>query len=290
MRRRRSSRFCRSAIVAGIIEDRNSITSKADYMVSALGAGFVIWLLIALTLISFLSGCSSARKKPKKIWTLKQAEKQLFRALEAEWPDDRRRAIESLTISKYVASDNCVKTMATIVRTDSSQSVRRAAARSLGASGRSVAFLPLIQVLDYRVNPDLVFKPNALLRDDVLNGMVRLLEEEQAPPDPDFLRRVVIATLSKDTDRNVRISAAILLGFFKRPDALNALIESLKSSDFGITFYSEESLKKITGYTNHRSYSAWRSWQEKTVDPFARAGETPEELTSPPDKKPWWKF
>ncbi len=237
----------------------------------------------------FTSGCAKGQRK-SRIWTQAQAERLLMEALQSESPDERRRAIERVADSKYGDSDVSVQTLSLIVRTDTSQVVRRVAARGLGQSRHASAFESLLQVLDAPNHAQDVREPDAALRRACLEA-VDLLVQAGAPHDNESqLVRLMSQVMLTDADRGVRIAAAQLLRRFHHPDALDALIEVLRVPEFAVAYEAEQSLIVLTGRTHNRRYDAWRMWREEADDPFANAGQTPPELAGDAQDRRWWQL
>ncbi len=247
--------------------------------------------IFAVVLAAFpAGGCAGKGKNSRLIWTQAQAERLLREALEAETPDARRRPIERVAESKYAGSDISVKTMDLVVRTDTSQVVRRVAARSLSHSQHPNAYQPLLQVLDAQSNQHKVRPPDAALRRACIDSLDRLLSSGVHCEDDERIIRLATASLTHDPDRDAKIAAARLLGHFQHIDALRALIDALTQNEFAVTYEAEQSLIKLTGYTQHRSYDDWRAWLDENTDPFARAGQTPPGLASKKHERPWWRL
>ncbi len=237
----------------------------------------------------FTGGCAKGQRK-SRVWTQAQAERLLTEALQSESPDERRRAIERVTDSKYGDSDVSVQTMSLIVRTDTSQVVRRIAARSLGQSRHASAFEPLWQVLDAPNHTQDIREPDAALRRACIEAVDLLVQAGMSPDVESQLVRLVAQAMLADADRGVRIAAARLLRWFRHPDALDALIEVLRVPEFAVAYEAEQSLIALTGHTHNRRYDAWRMWREDADDPFADAGQTPPELAGNGQDRRWWQL
>ncbi len=237
----------------------------------------------------FTSGCAKGQRK-SRVWTQAQAERLLMEALQSDSPDERRRAVERVADSRYGDNDVCVQTMSLIVRTDTSQVVRRVAARALGRSRRASAFEPLSQVLDAPNHAQDVREPDAALRRACLEA-IDLLAQAGVPHDGESqLVRLVAQAMLTDADRGVRIAAAQLLRRFQHPAALDALIEVLRVPDFAVAYEAEQSLIVLTGHTHNRRYDTWRKWQEEADDPFVDAGRAPPELAGNDQDRRWWQL
>ncbi len=247
----------------------------------AIGA---VAVMMALT-----GGCAKGQRK-SRVWTQAQAERLLTEALQSESPDERRRAIERVADSKYGGGDVSVQTMSLIVRTDTSQVVRRVAARGLGRSRHASAFEPLLQVLDAPNHTQDIREPDAALRRACLEAVDLLVQAGMSHNVESQLVRLVAEAMLTDADRGVRLAAARLLRRFQHPDALDALIEVLRASEFAVAYEAEQSLIALTGHTHNRRYDAWRMWREEADDPFADAGRTPPELAGDGRDRRWWQL
>lgn len=240
----------------------------------------MLWALL-------LPGCSSG-KKVSSPWTQAQADTLLVQALDASHPDDRRKAIDAVADSRFVSSDSNIRTTALVVKSDVNFSVRQAAARSLGACGRSEGIEALLEALDTPASPVLARPADASFRRSCLCGLERLASGGVTPEDTTRLVSQVSTLLAKDANRDVRISAARLLGYFKTSDSLTALVDALQQTDFAVTYEAEQSLVKLTGRTHRRDAKAWRAWLAESTDPFAGAGQKPAELAGAEARRPWW--
>lgn len=235
------------------------------------GRSFAVLLISVLMLAP--TGCSWSATKRMPLWTSGQAEATLRKALEEQLPDDRRRAVERVRDSKYVRTEMCVKTMSVIVRTDSSQIVRRSAARALGASHQPAAFDPLLAVLDHANHKDRVRPPDAPLRRCCLDALSELLDHETPRDNSRDVGKVGSMLLGGDSDRDVRISAAHLLGRVRSGAVLPVLVESLRQPDVAVVFEAEKSLARLTGLQHGGSYATWKDWLAQGGDPFARTAQ-----------------
>ena len=244
----------------------------------------------AILLALAAPGCRSGGQSKKWIWTQARAEAVLLEALEAESPDDRRRAIERISRSKYASSDDSVKTLGLIVRTDTSQIVRRTAAHGLGGSQREEACAPLLKVLDAENLPREVRAADAALRQTCVTSLDTLISASVCCGPAQPMIAVVVGLLRNDRDREVRIAAARLLRHFRHIDALDGLIAAQRQHEFAVTYEAEQSLIQLTGHTHGQRHDDWRVWLGETEDPFAHAGRTPPGLAARGEKRPWWRL
>ncbi len=235
------------------------------------------------------AGCAGSSTRSKRVWTQAQAEGILLQALEEEGPDDRRRAIRRISRSKYVGKPITIKTMSLIAKTDASQIVRRQAVRTLGLSGQQQAFEPLLALLDAENHLKEVLAPDPALERICLDELHRLLDTGLAPAEPADVIHIARRHLREEPDREVRMASCRVLGCFGEPDALDALIEALAQQELAVNHEAEQALIRLTGMTHHGDYQQWRTWREKTTDPFARAGQQPAEVAQGSKSRPWWK-
>lgn len=244
----------------------------------------------AILLALAAAGCRSGGQSKKWIWTQARAEAVLLEALEAESPDVRRRAIERISRSKYASSDDSIKTLGLIVRTDTSQIVRRTAAHGLGSSQREEAYAPLLKVLAAEKLPRAVRAADPTLRQACVTSLDALVSTNVRCDAAQPLIAVVAGLLTNDPDREVKIAAARLLRHFQHIDALDGLIAALRQHEFAVTYEAEQSLIQLTGHTHGQRHVDWRVWLGETEDPFAHAGRTPPGLADKGQKRPWWRL
>jgi len=255
-----------------------------------LRAGRVRPVAAALAAVGLMAsvGCSGqqADKTVKRWFARKNPQQQMLVALEDEDADARRKAIEAIARSSWVRSDQAVKALAAIARTDPEPTVRCAAIRALGRCYDTRPVEPLWMILNYADYPDQVRPPPVQVRWDaveVLAECARLglipLDKQQA------VCETLIAHALDDESRDVRIAAVRALAAFQNRRALQALISALHDSDFGVVFEAERSLIALTGRTFRYDADAWQAWLNETADPFERAGQVPESLRGP--KRNW---
>lgn len=246
------------------------------------------YLILAL-LAGSAAGCVGSSTRSKRVWTQAQAEGILLQALEEQAPDDRRLAIRRISRSKYVGESITIKAMSLIVKTDASQIVRRQAARTLGLSGQQQAFEPLLVVLDAENHLKEVLTPDVALKRTCLDELHRLLTAGLLPAESAKVIDIARRHLREEPDREVRMASCRVLCCFRKPDALDALIEALDQPEFAVNHEAERALIRLTGSTHHGDAQQWRAWREKTADPFARAGQQPAEVAQGSKSRPWWK-
>ncbi|MCG3136259.1 MAG: hypothetical protein HJJLKODD_00085 [Phycisphaerae bacterium] len=208
--------------------------------------------------------------------------------MEAENPDDRRRAINALSEDGELSDPTVMKAISLIVRTDQSAMVRRTAARALGQSKSIEAGEILLLVLAPREGQPVVFPTSGAIRRSCLEGLQQLVIDGVDPASWPELIKVANIYLSEDATREVRIAAAQLLGSITQPETLEALIAGLEQPDFAVVHSCENSLIRLTGVTHHHQPQEWREWLAQSENPFAHAGETPADLPKPKRSGWWW--
>lgn len=209
-------------------------------------------------------------------------------ALDGDSADARREAVVHLAKTPYLTKDVVLRALATVARNDSSPSVRYAAVRALAQSGAPEAAEPLIQIAASSSISRAETDPRSDdLRWAALDGLDELITlDAVAPVQLHSCRAAAENLVNRHRSRNVRVSAARLLGHFQERSALEALIEALEQRDFGVVYESERSLIHLTGQRFDHDARAWRDWLAATDDPFAGAGQRDDELF--PEDPGWW--
>ena len=247
-------------------------------------------LIISAVLMLALSGCSGGRRWDGfKFKRSNASEDYLDMALESKRADDRRKGVNGLAEGPDATTDWAIKVFETVARTDTDAMVRRAALRALlrSANGDRVPLtLKLlksndVEYEDVRPAPAPVRWSAARLLLAVAYDFT-FREDQEAE-----IVTTVLEQLPKENAQNVRLTLIEVLGYFQQRPVLDALIAEMENEDFAIQHAAEMSLVSLTGVTHHHYPSAWREWLAKTDDPFARAGETPDELQAT-RKKPRW--
>ncbi len=245
------------------------------------------WVL----LIGFIvSGCSNPRSQRLIEWVRpKTSANYLSMALESAQPDVRRRGVIGLSESNDGQSSWAVKVYDTIARTDTDAMVRRAALRVMKPvvdADRIPTALKLLRsaddkIVDVRPAPPTVrWSAARLLWVAVRAGAFR---EDQ--------RESILDTLSSrltvEEDPNTRLAMIETLGYFQTERVLPMLIDAMERDDFAAQHAAENALAVLTGQTYGHDPAAWRAWLGETDEPFAHAGEMPEELVTERDKPKW---
>lgn len=256
-------------------------------------SGLVIWM-IAVASALVLTGCTkSNRWDGFNFKRAKTSKDYLDMALESERADDRRKGVNGLAESSDATSDWAVKVFDTIARTDTDAMVRRAALRALLRSANSDRVPTTLKLLkssdveyeDVRPATAPVRWTAARLLLAVVHGFA--FHEDQKSE----IVETILDRLPKESDQNVRLALIETLGYFQQRPVLEALINELENEDFAVQHAAELALVSLTGVTHHHYPSAWRKWLAETSDPFAQAGETPEELQATRSKPRWdWLY
>ncbi len=254
------------------------------------GATFLA-VVIGGLLFPLAEGCNSHRSNnwvliPRKKSTSEFADM----ALESKDADTRRRGVEGLAASPDASLDWAVKVFDTIARTDSDPMVRSAALRALEKTAGAEQLRTAITVLtsnvgkgskDVRPAPPRVRWSAARLLLAFMDE--RILDADQRKTTLD----VVLQHLKVEDDRTVRLSLIDTLAYFSDQQSVKALIDQLDDEDYAIQHAAELALVSLTGVTHHHDSAAWRQWLNDTPDPFAQAGQIPEEMQANREKPKW---
>jgi hypothetical protein len=250
--------------------------------------GFILLALVPSMVV--FPGCSkntSGRwfEKPKS------SRQWLDMALEAPNADDRRRGVIGLARSNDATTDWAIKVYDTVARTDSDQMVRCAAVRAMArtAAGPQVSTLLRIMASQAARYPD-VRQAAGPLRWEASKVLLVVVDESRYEPSQ---RGEIVATLlerlSKDNDRNVRLTVTDTLAYFAELPVPMALVDAMQEDDYAVQHAAEHSLIALTGVTHHHDAKAWRAWLAAAKDPFEKAGQTPEGLQAANQKR-WWRW
>ncbi len=238
-----------------------------------------------------LGGCSKShtRFKHPRFMSKQDCAACLEVALDAESPDARREAILHVSKTSYLANDVVIRALATIARTDASDSVRYAAVQALAKSGAPEAVEPLLDIVSAPLEAGLVTRPQAGdVRWAALEGLDHAVSSGQlSDQQRQTCEDAAIHWLGRHRSRDVRISAARMLRHSPSEATLTALIDAVEQRDFGVAYHSERSLMHLTGQTFDHDAAAWRKWRAATDDPFAGAGQLDHELY--PEEENWWE-
>ncbi len=211
------------------------------------------------------------------------AKKQVHVAMTSQQPDQRRHAIEQLTVTGHAARDFVVDPALSIAKLDPSDSVRISAIRLAAESQRPDVARELVGILLVEKG---TLEPTARVREEILRGLSFLAANKSIPDDDSEAVGATAAQLLRlDSSRNVRIAAATLLAHFKRTEAVHVLIAALSDRDFGVTYHAHESLVQLTGQDLGQRSDPWRQWLDQTDTPFVNAGAIDAERKS----THWWQ-
>ena len=210
-------------------------------------------------------------------------------ALADESADERRHAVHRIAASRYLTREVVVDGLSVIARTDASPSVRCAAVAALGRSEHAGAAAVLVRVLHQPSTPRMTVTGSGLdVRWDALRAILALLERSLFPADQlTALREPAAELLSRDRSREVRQTAARVLGYLPDRGVLEPLIDGLEQRDFGVAYESERSLMRLTGHTFDYDPIRWGEWLADTENPFADAGRLDGALNPSPES--WWR-
>ena len=242
--------------------------------------------LLCCVVLLLLSACNSPQRRAKRaIWTQGQADNVLRTALKDPSPDERRIAVERIAKSGYITEDITFDALSLVLKTDSSTGVRQAAARALGHTCKTQSAATLVEVLQYQEGTSTGRPPNSTIRRACLEAIQQLADNGIELSSIPNIEQSVIAQLSNDPSRDVRIAAAQTLSRFQTTATLTALIDTLQLPDFGVAHAAEKSLNHLTGQDLGRDPEAWRQWLEQANDPFAQAGQLDDNADDA-----WWKI
>lgn len=241
--------------------------------------------VLSLLLLITLPSCS---ERTKRMWSFHSPEENYRLALEAESPDERRKAVTRIGESGYVAGEEAFAVLDAVARTDPSQYVRCVAVTAFTryGDGRPVPTLIAILQATPESRTDALPAGNELraaaagaLADLNARGLVT---DEYRAAACDIFLKLADAT----APRQCRIVALRALGTFHDSRVFAPLTAALREQDFAIADTAERSLIALTGRTHNYDPDAWNKWLANTEDPFAHAGEAPP--TSQPAGPSWW--
>ncbi len=246
--------------------------------------------VLGLTVSSFQVGCSSTRGRPWFAAMRPKASKDwLNMALDSEHPDDRRRGVIGLAKTSDGTSPWTVKVYDTIARTDADAMVRCAALRALlkvPNEDRVSTSLKLLNSVDVR--HDDVRKASAPVRWGAAKLLLAVVHNHAFREDQQTeIVDVLVARTGMEQDYNVRMTLIDTLAYFPERPVLDALIGALDHDNFAVQHAAEMSLVAVTGVTHRHDPDQWRRWLSQVDDPFAHAGETPQELQAHRSKSRW---
>jgi len=252
-------------------------------------------VLFALAfLLTLPTGCS---KNTSGRWFEKPKTSQqwLDMALEAPNADDRRRGVIGLARGKDGTSDWAMKVYDTVARTDNDQMVRCAAVKAMVRTAGAPQVPTLLKIKGSQAAryPDV--RPAAgPLRWEASRVLLVIVDESRYEPSQrSEIVKMLLERLTKDSDRNVRLTVIDTLAYFAEQPVPAALVEVMNEDDYSIQHAAENALIDLTGVTHHHDANAWRAWLAAAKDPFEKAGQTPEGLQATNQKHRWrwdWEF
>ncbi len=246
---------------------------------------------LLLPVLTLAGGCKSDFRdtKPTVLITQGDAVHYVGVALDSKSPDERRKAINRLAQSRYVADPTTLKALALIARSDTSQSVRSAALIAMGGANEPIVAEAALDVLRPERRMEAAAPPDADVRMAAARNLVRLAEADGIPDELDELvcDTAIVLTRS-DPSRNVRVAGAQLLGYFPDKKAAYTLADALDQRDFAVCYEAEHSLMRLTGQSFGHDADKWRRFVASTDDPFAQRGALDDELK--PREKGWLSF
>lgn len=247
--------------------------------------------MVVLVVSGFIGlGCSSPRAKRLIEWVRPRTSADyLNMALESDQADVRRRGVIGLAESGDGQSAWAVKVYDTIARTDRDAMVRRAALRAMRPvvdADRVPTALKLLRsadekIADTRAAPAAVrWAAARLLWIAVRAGAYR--EDQRG-----MILDTFSSQLAREEDSNTRLAMIETLGYFQDERVLPMLVDAMERDDFAAQHAAEHALAVLTGQTHGHDPAAWRGWLSETDEPFAHAGEVPEELVTERSKPKW---
>lgn len=246
----------------------------------------------ALFCIAFLVPACSRNPADKSFSKPKTSKQFLDMALEASTPDERRRGVVGLSHSSDGQTDWAMKVYDTIARTDRDTMVRTTAVGAMWPQANSEQVPTLLKIMQSDTQRFDDVKPaGGALRwaaAKVLLGIVNDVRYEEHQQRREIVK-VLLERLSKDPDRNVKLTIIETLSYFAEQPIPMALADVMQENDFAIQCAAERSLIALTGETHHHDSAEWKKWLAQTKDPFEKAGQIPEGATAS-DKPRKWKW
>jgi len=247
-------------------------------------------VLLSILVAAPLSSCS---KNTSGAWfeKPKTSRQWLDIALEASTPDERRRGVMGLSRSADGQTDWAMKVYDTIARTDKDTMVRTTAVGAMWPAANSEQVPVLLKLMQADTQHYEDVKPAAApLRWEAARVLLAIVNDYRYRDDqrPEIVK-VLLARLSSDPDRNVKLTIIETLSYFAENPIPAALANVMEENDFAIQSAAERSLIALTGVTHHHIAAAWKTWLAETKNPFEKAGQIPEG-TAPHDKPRKWKW
>lgn len=233
--------------------------------------------LIVLMATLPIVGCGKkARKvhyiKPAIIASESDVQEYCRQAREEPSAGARRAAIEQITKTWHADTPLAIETYAEVARRDENDSVRCAAIRALKNHDAETAAQSMIELMNGDSGDDLR-EPSATVRWEAMAALYELVSADKIPESNEgTLRTVAIARLNGDPSRDVRLTAARVLGHLPHSDSVEALVGALKQIDFGVVYEAEQSLTRLTGQSFEQNPRRWEEWLRATKDPLDAQG------------------
>jgi HEAT repeat protein len=234
--------------------------------------------------------CACSSPKPGSWFERRKSSREwLELALEARNPDDRRRGVIGLANGRDATTGWAIKVFDVVARTDTDAMVRCAAVRAMPASAEADHVPTLLKLLKSARDPVEGCRPAAgMVRWEAAKALRAIAEAEAYDVSHrEAIIETLLEVLSKEEERNVKLTAINTLEHFAQRPVPIALINAMEADDFSIKHAAEQSLITLTGTTHHHDPAAWRFWLASTEDPFARAGTMPPEAMQAKSKPRW---
>jgi HEAT repeat protein len=199
-----------------------------------------------------------------------RANRQLTAALEAEQPDQRRKALLSLIHEPAARSPEAFQALDLIARTDQNVAVRRAAIAVLAQYQDDRPAETLLKLLHAEDHPTTVRPVNDATRWDAVTALGELAGRGAipAPRHPEVVRTLT-ALLYESPEHHVQLSAAHALRHFYCRESITALAGALSARDFGVAYEARASLRHLTGLEEDMGPAAWDEWLDQANVPTA---------------------
>lgn len=240
-----------------------------------------------------LAGCESGGQPAvtldsafKKLFEPKRTPQQhMLLAVSDVDPDVRRDSVTQLATSDQADRDWAIKGYIAIATLESEPQARCVAIRALAKTRDGRAVEAILKILNHEDFPAAdVRPPDAITRGDATLALAELsdggIPDEQKPK----ALATLLKRLAEDENREARVAAARGLAYYKSDEAIKALIEGLRDTQFAVAHECENSLVALTGQAHQCSPTAWAAWYEaNSAQPFAQAGQIPDSRKKPYD-------
>jgi len=190
-------------------------------------------------------------------------------ALEHQDADIRRGSVDRIAETRYRSRPAVVDALDLIARTDASEAVRCAAIRALGESHDGKAVTTMLAVLDEGSGTGPAASASGQVRWEAIEVLRRrAVGGADAEDLGDEVGETALRLLGSDPSRDVRVSAAGLLGYHPTRAAVRGLIDALRQRDFGVAHEAQQALHRLTGRSFDHDVARWENWLASTADPF----------------------